>query len=416
MPLLLIASIAPAQQPCSPTSPTSVIVWPQYGFDPCRSGFNPYEHILSPGTVGNLVLSWKYTMSGFPVQSSPAVANGTVYIGDTSYLYALNANTGALLWRYTTGGYTDSPAIANGLLYVGSDDGTLRALNARTGEVVWTYTTEAEIFQSSPTIVSGVVYIGSRDNSVYALDAGTGALRWKYTTKGWTDSSPAVAGGAVYISSRDGNLYALDANTGSLRWTCAIGGFFVPPPAVADGVVYIGSSAGNLYALNASTGALLWSYAGVIVESSPAVANGVVYFGSDDYNLYALSASTGALLWKYTTGWYGRVRGDGGERRCLPPVRRRYPIRPKCRHRRTSLALPDWILPPGFAIGSQWRSVRRLQRSKTVRLPVTESLRLGSAGCYFAKSGHIRTNPEWESWRGYWCWLWGKIKRLSDRG
>ena len=38
------------------------------------------------------------------VHSSPAVANGVVYVGsDDGNVYALNASTGAKLWSYTTG-------------------------------------------------------------------------------------------------------------------------------------------------------------------------------------------------------------------------------------------------------------------------------------------------------------------------
>ena len=55
------------------------------------------------------------------VYSSPAVANGVVYVGSDDNVYALNARTGALLWSYTTGEYVvSSPAVANGVVYVGS--------------------------------------------------------------------------------------------------------------------------------------------------------------------------------------------------------------------------------------------------------------------------------------------------------
>ena len=54
--------------------------------------------------------------------SSPAVANGVVYVGSNDgNVYALNASTGAMLWSYTTGGGVySSPAVANGVVYVGS--------------------------------------------------------------------------------------------------------------------------------------------------------------------------------------------------------------------------------------------------------------------------------------------------------
>ena len=66
---------------------------------------------------------------GDGAQSSPAVANGMVYVGsDETKVYALTASAGTLLWSYTTGGgvYT-SPSVANGLVYVGSDDGNVYA-------------------------------------------------------------------------------------------------------------------------------------------------------------------------------------------------------------------------------------------------------------------------------------------------
>ena len=40
------------------------------------------------------------------MESSPAVANGVVYVGsDDGNVYALNASTGAKLWSYATGDY-----------------------------------------------------------------------------------------------------------------------------------------------------------------------------------------------------------------------------------------------------------------------------------------------------------------------
>jgi PGF-CTERM protein len=84
-------------------------------------------------------------------------------------LYALNATTGAKLWNYTTGSYVDSsPAVANGTVYVGSDDGNVYALNATIGAKLWSYTTEDAVL-SSPAVSNGVVYVGSNDGNVYAL-------------------------------------------------------------------------------------------------------------------------------------------------------------------------------------------------------------------------------------------------------
>ncbi len=49
-------------------------------------------------------------------------------------VYALNASTGALLWSYTAGyGTNSSPAVANGVVYVGWDDGNVYAFGLPRG-------------------------------------------------------------------------------------------------------------------------------------------------------------------------------------------------------------------------------------------------------------------------------------------
>ncbi len=74
-----------------------------------------------------------------------------------------------LLWNYTTVGPVDSsPAVVGGVVYVGSDDGNVYALNAASGIQLWNYTTGGPV-DSSPAVVNGVVYVGSLDGNVYAL-------------------------------------------------------------------------------------------------------------------------------------------------------------------------------------------------------------------------------------------------------
>jgi outer membrane protein assembly factor BamB len=61
-----------------------------------------------------------------------------------------------------------SPAVANGVVYVGSYDNNVYALDASTGAKLWSYTTGNAI-GSSPTVANGVVYVGSGDNNLYAF-------------------------------------------------------------------------------------------------------------------------------------------------------------------------------------------------------------------------------------------------------
>ena len=171
-------------------------------------------------------------------------------------MYALNANTGALLWKYATGGTVDSsPTVANGAVYIASNDGILYALNAGTGAKLWDFTT-GDSAGSSPAVANGVVYVGSTDNNVYALDAITGARLWSFATGGTLNSSPAVANGVVYVGAGyifdtvPGTVFALNASTGARLWS------YSEPISlhsftsfsginVVDGVVYVSVATGD---------------------------------------------------------------------------------------------------------------------------------------------------------------------------
>lgn len=278
-------------------------------------GFGPWLYAIN-ATTGELV--WNFTRATW-ISSSPAVAYGMVYFGgfDTN-VTALNATTGEVVWNYTTGGYlaASSPAVADGIVYIGGGYGKgVFALNATTGDKIWNYTTEGEV-HSSPAVADGIVYIGSYDDNVYAFNATTGEKIWNYTTKSDVYSSPAVANGVVYIGSNDKNVYALNATTGEKIWNYTTGFSVVSSPAVANGVVYVGSWDGNIYALNATTGTQIWNFTtGGAVSSCPAISsNGIVYIGAGDNKTYALNAQTGELVWSYQAGgdiWASPAIADG---------------------------------------------------------------------------------------------------------
>jgi len=275
--------------------------WSQLQFGPDHTGLNPYENVLSLETVGNLTTRWKYTGAA-AIDGQPVVANGVVYVAaHQSDLYALNADTGALLWSYPQAVAYNSPAAANGAVYFVAYDAQpyqlyLCALNANTGALLWKYMLGDDYTTNGPTVVAnGIVYIARQNSAeVDALDAGTGTLLW--TAPVFT-SGVAVASGVAYLGARD--LYALNARTGALLWKFPGTKYGFETPFVANGVVYaVEGNNAYLYAVDASTGALLWIYTpGYSIWGSPAVGNGVLYVTGGE-TVYALNALTSDLLWK----------------------------------------------------------------------------------------------------------------------
>lgn len=160
---------------------------------------------------------WSFPTGGHN-SSTPAVVNGTVYFGSRDgNVYAVDANTGALRWkvRYGTGilaTFQSSPAVSDGTVYIGTNnDGRVIALDAATGALRWAFRANG-IVMSSPAVANGVVYVGSSGGSVYGLRATNGQRLWSGRLSGEVHSGPAVAQGKVYAATYGdkggGNVYS----------------------------------------------------------------------------------------------------------------------------------------------------------------------------------------------------------------
>ena len=126
-----------------------------------------------------------------------------------------------LLWCYEApfllGFERSSPAVADGKVFIGSNDYNIYCLDADTGRFLWRYKTDSRVF-SSPAVADGKVFVGSSDDNVYCLDEDNGDLIWCYETGGWLvptlSSSPAVADGKVFVGNAlfmSGKIYCFEA-------------------------------------------------------------------------------------------------------------------------------------------------------------------------------------------------------------
>src|SRR5947209_8476262 len=128
-----------------------------------------------------LSVRWTYD-AGEAIESSAAIVDGAVYVGSSKgELLALDLETGALRWKYTTGdgGFIgeSSPAVSDGVVFVGDLAGLVHAVDARDGKRLWTFKTDGEV-KSSAAVAGDIVLIGSYDTYLYALDRRTGKPRW----------------------------------------------------------------------------------------------------------------------------------------------------------------------------------------------------------------------------------------------
>jgi outer membrane protein assembly factor BamB len=209
---------------------------------------------------------WDYFLS------SPLVHGGRVYFGSSDgNVYALDAQTGALLWRFKTGGVVhSSPAWVDNKILIGSWDSALYALEADTGREIWRYQGRSEHrysillgIQSSPTVDQERVYVGSRDGHMYALKLADGTLCWTYDAQGsWIVATAAADEGTLYVGTSDTGIFiALDKATGKERYRFATRNWtYASAVLIANRFVGFGTMAAEFHILDKFSGALLWSF------------------------------------------------------------------------------------------------------------------------------------------------------------
>ena len=164
-----------------PASAATYQDWPMFLQNSARTAAT-VDPKLSVASAPTLKLKFTFATGG-PIATSTSIVGTTAYVGSwDGYEYAVNTSTGALIWKQYLGittdpgctpatiGITSSAAVVNGVVYVGGGDANWYALNATTGAILWkVYTgdnsqTGAHYNWSSPLIVGNYAYIGVASN------------------------------------------------------------------------------------------------------------------------------------------------------------------------------------------------------------------------------------------------------------
>lgn len=171
-------------------------------------------HQINKGNIKNLGLAWSYVLgTDRGVEATPVIVDGIMYVtGSWSVVFAINAATGKLIWKYdpkVPGRYGMKPccdvvnrgvALYKGKVYVGALDGRLIALDAVTGTPVWQVltvdTSKPYTITGAPRVVDGKVIIGNGGAElgvrgyITAYDAANGKIAWRFYTVPGDPSKP----------------------------------------------------------------------------------------------------------------------------------------------------------------------------------------------------------------------------------
>src|SRR5262245_32209296 len=127
----------------------------------------------------------------------------------------------APIWTFSTGvteGHQSPPIVNNGIMFVTTPQQQVFALNAKTGDLLWRYKKELpeDLLQLHPTnrgvaLWGDRVYLATVDAHLLALDAMTGKVIWDTTVDNYKNGyyftlAPLIAKGKVMVGSSGGEL------------------------------------------------------------------------------------------------------------------------------------------------------------------------------------------------------------------
>jgi alcohol dehydrogenase (cytochrome c) len=174
---------------------------------------------INTQNVGRLVPAWSFSFGGEKQrgqESQPLIHKGKMYVtGSYSRIYALDAKTGAKLWKYEhrlpegimpcCDVVNRGAALYDNLVIFGTLDAQLVALNADTGDVVWKEKIDdfaaGYSYTAAPLIAEGLLLTGVSGGEfgvvgrVEARDPKTGKMVW---------TRPVVEGHMGYKYDKDG--------------------------------------------------------------------------------------------------------------------------------------------------------------------------------------------------------------------
>jgi outer membrane protein assembly factor BamB len=159
----------------------------------------------------------------------PSIPSKQIY----SYLYALQASSGRVLWQYALNGgqegYANGFSLDNGLVYGSeasftnnnADQGVIYAVRSADGSLAWKDEVKSNV--NNAQVANGIVYVSSGSSTgdatvLYAVREQDGSLLWSYPFQAQTTGTATIIGSTVYIGADNGMFYALSASDGKLLW------------------------------------------------------------------------------------------------------------------------------------------------------------------------------------------------------
>ena len=172
-----------------------------------------YYPVASPAVLGDYVyfadlngalfklnkttgaLGWRQVVGSYGIGITRPVFNGDSLVIINTYNYTIVASrvsTGAAKWSLNTGSESEGKGVCIGNVVYFSGNAGMFALNALTGAQIWKFTF-GDFNWGGCNYWNNMMFAGDYSNACYGVNATNGAQIWKFTTGGGVVFFPDIA-------------------------------------------------------------------------------------------------------------------------------------------------------------------------------------------------------------------------------
>ncbi len=222
-------------------------------------------------------LNWKknvYTRSEKklkPILSFSLQDNILVVADNLARYYAININTGDLIWsKRNSSQFNSQIKISDNKIFIVDYENTLRCFSIKTGNEIWNVQTENTFVKSdkklSIAILQNKIFFNNSIGDVSLVDKDTGELIWQIPTQKnsiYEDafllkmSNITLDDQSIYLSTNKNQFFSIDQNTGFVNWQQSINSHLTS--TIVDNLIFIITSEGFLFILEKKNGEVIRS-------------------------------------------------------------------------------------------------------------------------------------------------------------
>jgi len=195
--------------------------------------------------------------------------NILIVTDDVAKYYAINIDTGELLWTKTNiVPFNSNIKIKNDVFYVVDYKNILRSISIKDGSEIWNLKTEESLTKSNTQISIVLddknIYFNNSIGDITAVDIKSGQLIWQLPTQNnnisqnafqLSNSELVINEKTIFFSNNKNEFYSIDTTTGLINWKNEISSDL--KPVIIGNLVITISEKGYLYVVDKKSGNII---------------------------------------------------------------------------------------------------------------------------------------------------------------